>query len=217
MTTIIKWLNNPYVLGLLIVAGATVDLILWGFDADLNKSEWASWVQAVGSIAAIFGAFAIAASQDKKTRDAEIRQRVDGQLLARALAVRNMVQVITYALENANVVLTAAVEGDVNKPWQIDPSLARIDHLRNVLDAHITPATDHLAVVSALISSEVLAHIHSFMSVPANRTDRDVDYKCRARLLKGRQSLDKLIRLQHDLDESCRARGLTLNPTDSHP
>jgi len=63
MTTILKWLNNAYVLGSLLALGVVVDLVAWGFAADLNKSEWASWVQAIGSILAIVGSFWIGRSQ----------------------------------------------------------------------------------------------------------------------------------------------------------
>jgi hypothetical protein len=68
MTTIIKWLNNPYSLGFLLCAAVIADLISWGFVADLNKSEWASWVQGIGTIAAIAGTFLAADRQVTQQR-----------------------------------------------------------------------------------------------------------------------------------------------------
>jgi hypothetical protein len=63
MKTIFKWLHNRYILGFLVGSLAIFDLILWGFAADLNKSEWASWVQGVGTIIAIAAAFLVADRQ----------------------------------------------------------------------------------------------------------------------------------------------------------
>jgi hypothetical protein len=66
MTTIIKWLNSPYVTGVLLVLGACTDLILIGRACDLGKSDWAAWVQAVGSVAAILVAVWIANRDNRK-------------------------------------------------------------------------------------------------------------------------------------------------------
>lgn len=42
-------------------------LVSWGFKYDLDKSEWASWVQAVGSIVALLFAFLLGERQAKAT------------------------------------------------------------------------------------------------------------------------------------------------------
>lgn len=77
MTTITKWLNNPYVLSFLLWATVIAYLVSWGFAADLNKSEWASWVQGVGTIAAVAAAFFVAdwqVKQQRKNAAALVRQ-----------------------------------------------------------------------------------------------------------------------------------------------
>ena len=63
MKTIVKWLNNPVVLTILLITGVVIDLVLLGRAYCLDKSEWAAWVQAVGSIVAIFLAFLIGERQ----------------------------------------------------------------------------------------------------------------------------------------------------------
>jgi hypothetical protein len=68
MTTFLRWVNNPVVVVLLLTAGALTDLVLLGRAYDLGKSDWASWIQAVGSIAAIAGAFAITQVQAGQQR-----------------------------------------------------------------------------------------------------------------------------------------------------
>jgi hypothetical protein len=108
MTTITKWLNNPYVLGFLLVAGAIADLVLWGFAADLNKSEWASWVQGIGTIGAIAAAFLVANFQLKQAKRLEE---------ARAVAEeRRRYQIVRALFENASIRATemagATARGD---------------------------------------------------------------------------------------------------------
>lgn len=87
MTIIIRWFNNPYVLRCLLWAVIAAFLTSWGFVADLNKSEWASWVQGVGTIGAIGGAFLVANWQ------------VTQQRRHAAALVRQMFSPIAYALD----------------------------------------------------------------------------------------------------------------------
>jgi hypothetical protein len=47
-----------------------VSLVLLGRQYDLNKSDWASWIQGVGSIAAILGSFALARHEAKTSDEA---------------------------------------------------------------------------------------------------------------------------------------------------
>lgn len=75
MATIIKWLNNPYVIGTLLMIGTVTDLILVGRAYGFEKADWASWVQAVGSILAIIGAFAIGKHQADVQRQVSERAR----------------------------------------------------------------------------------------------------------------------------------------------
>ncbi|MEV4782099.1 hypothetical protein [Burkholderia sp. LMU1-1-1.1] len=67
-------------LGIWVLAG----LVVIGDHFELNKSEWASWVQGIGSLAAILGAYAFTAKQhsdsverDKRNRNAERSQRAE--------------------------------------------------------------------------------------------------------------------------------------------
>jgi hypothetical protein len=61
------------------LAGAALLLAIWRIGAtfDLNKSEWAAWVQAVGSITAIGGAFVLGEIQARSSlaNELKIRQR----------------------------------------------------------------------------------------------------------------------------------------------
>jgi hypothetical protein len=59
------------VLGLVVVAC----LIRWGFRESLSATEWASWVQAFGSIGAIMGAWFIGRAQSKSALEQALQLR----------------------------------------------------------------------------------------------------------------------------------------------
>jgi hypothetical protein len=68
MATTYIWLKNPFVMAVLLIAFTVVDLILLGRALELSKSDWASWVQAVGSIGAIIVAFVVADASSRRAR-----------------------------------------------------------------------------------------------------------------------------------------------------
>lgn len=71
MQTSLTMLRHPYVFRFAIGMGIVANLLLLGLRFDLNKAEWASWVQALGSVAAIWWAMWVAGGQ----RRAELRSR----------------------------------------------------------------------------------------------------------------------------------------------
>lgn len=86
-------------------------LVLLGRSFDLSKSDWAAWVQAVGSIAAIAGAYFIGERQaiaalknDLKIRQVELKQKKKAVL---AIAVA--------AKEQVGKIAQACVENDVER------------------------------------------------------------------------------------------------------
>lgn len=72
MTTIIKWLNHPYVIAALMVAGATTDLILIGQACGLSKSDWATWVGSIGTVGTLIGTLWIATEQARIKRNEQL-------------------------------------------------------------------------------------------------------------------------------------------------
>lgn len=69
-------LTNSTIQTVLLVISLSAVLLSHGYKANLNPSEWASWVQAVGSIIAIAGAFAIGKHQaDVQRKVAEQARR----------------------------------------------------------------------------------------------------------------------------------------------
>lgn len=74
------------------------------FLSDMTSSEWAAWVQAIGSIAAIFGAAGIAIWQSRKQHHSALEllrteQRLSRTELARALLSlsKNCLRLLDYA------------------------------------------------------------------------------------------------------------------------
>jgi hypothetical protein len=72
---------SPRVVAYSIVGiAAIVTAVIVGLDNDLNNSEWATWVQAVGSIAALAAAFAVGNRQHDGDRKLEAERRRDDDL-----------------------------------------------------------------------------------------------------------------------------------------
>jgi len=63
MKNLKKWANSPFVIMPLLVLFSVFDLILLGKSFQLSKSDWAGWVQAVGSIGAIVMGWAVVRHQ----------------------------------------------------------------------------------------------------------------------------------------------------------
>ncbi len=71
MKTIIRWFNNRVTLWMLLSAGVATDLILVGRAYDLSKSDWGTWVGAVGTVAALCGTIYIAQTETRRRERGE--------------------------------------------------------------------------------------------------------------------------------------------------
>lgn len=81
MTTIYKRADHNFSLLMkLIAAGVLIDLFLIGLLCKLNSEEWAGGVQAVGSIAAIFGSFLLAERTVPKARKTDAVTNVSDEV-----------------------------------------------------------------------------------------------------------------------------------------
>ena len=68
MTTLTKWLNNLYLIAVLLAAGVTTDVILIGLACDLSKSDWGTWVGSVGTVLTLVGTIWLATAAERKRR-----------------------------------------------------------------------------------------------------------------------------------------------------
>jgi hypothetical protein len=201
---------------------ATMIIIRWVVGFVTWSTLDSGWAQAIGSVAAIVGAFLLARQQYEKERTADLVRRqneiaddLDAQLQARALAVRNVVQVATYALETARLGVAHSRHNPAK--WEAESFLLKADQLRQVLDSLISPATEYLAVVSALQISQILVLNHAdIKNIGGAMTTQLLD-RSDKRLEEGNQFLANLIQLQTKLDDMCRSRGLPLEIEDFRP
>jgi hypothetical protein len=101
-----KWLNNPYVIGILLAIGATTDLILVGLDSDLSKSDWATWVGSVGTVGTLLGTIYIARTESRKRERAELlTARLRGTELNLELAhAHNVIGRVASRLVHAEII-----------------------------------------------------------------------------------------------------------------
>lgn len=68
MATFKKWLNNPYVTGVLLLFWSVVDLILVGREVDLSKSDWGTWVGSIGTVLTWIWTILLATGQARRQR-----------------------------------------------------------------------------------------------------------------------------------------------------
>lgn len=222
MTIIFKWMNSPFVIGALLIFFSGLDLVLLGREFDLSKSDWASWVQAVGAVGAILITFSLARSQHRHERKLdEERQRdernvqLDAQLLGRTVAVQNAVQIASFSL-HAALGLVHAVR-DEEPIWEHAQHTVQLEKLRTVLDSMISPSTEHLVVLSALNVALVITQTLADMSSVGGSMTEDLLKRSEDRINEAYDMLGRLIGLQGKLVDTCRSRGIPLEISDFTP
>ncbi|MEB0014493.1 hypothetical protein QN416_23120 [Glaciimonas sp. Cout2] len=108
MTTLIKLLNNPYLIGLLLFFFGFVDLLLLGIAGSFSKSDMASWAQAIGAFVAIYFAGSNASKQAARQyadaaklqkmqgKDFEVRMAQAVEIIAENVGKRAMLVIRTF-------------------------------------------------------------------------------------------------------------------------
>lgn len=96
MTTLITWLNNPYVIGTLLLVSATTDLILWGLACDLSKADWGTWVGSIGTVATLLGTIWLATATKR-----EERKQANDRAVVAAAALGPKLEGITAKFQTA--------------------------------------------------------------------------------------------------------------------
>jgi hypothetical protein len=154
MTRFLKWLNNPYVLGVLVVIGAATDLILIGREVDLSKSDWGTWVGSVGTVATLVGTIWLATAQTRqKNRDDLTLARLHAaSMVLRLHHAESMVSSVCQTLSTAlDTPIELSVEhlNDMGlklssiKPWGISDLVPLIPLPKNTA-AKLAQAADNL-------------------------------------------------------------------------
>src|SRR5476649_68221 len=117
METIKKLLTRVDVL---VAVWAIVILAAIGIRFDLNKSEWAYWLQAAGGIVAIIGAYRIANSQHQRQVEADKRNKVADE-------VRKLE--IAHVFLNEITLLARVIKEEVDGQHAGAGSRASVDYL----------------------------------------------------------------------------------------
>jgi hypothetical protein len=192
---------------------AMVVFLLPGFIAaglyyDWNKSEWASWVQAIGSIAALLITGFLFLIQ----RRSEMTRALDADLFSRTLAAKNIASI---AYQAVSVMDHAANEHETDTEHGVfEESAARMDHIRAILDNFVTPQTDHIASVAALQLGLFLTQASADFR---NHNDAVLDHiisRSRRRVQDAERFRDRLIGHQNQLIEKCERRGIRISSQD---
>jgi hypothetical protein len=140
MTTINRWrrfLNNPYLLAVLLATAATWDLVLIGLACDLSKSDWATWIGSIGTVATLIGTIWLATSTERQRR----REKHDLAIVAASdllLRFHNM----SYALVTAKSLLPGMLSAND------DPRLALTETMKVIDDVGIWTREELLPLVA---------------------------------------------------------------------
>lgn len=117
MKTIVKWLNNLTLLTVMAGFGLLVNLVVLGRAYGLNKSDWAAWVQAVGSITAIGAAVWISSAEAQRERKRRQDDEQDEKKRRRDYEIREHAR-ICILLETA---LNHADNAVIRLTWELKP------------------------------------------------------------------------------------------------
>lgn len=191
----------------------------WIAWSDMKASDWAAWVQAVGAIAAIIGAFQIAQRQhaeerilDERRRIESARDRENADIFARTLAAKNMVQVATQAIDALDSVVKVA--RDPTLIYEIGDYRERLGQLRELIDGLITASTDHIAVVAALNLSRYMTQTISDTANTGGAMSEMLLQRCEKRALDATNFVANLYGLQARLISLCADREISLDARD---
>ena len=142
-------------LGILLVLGFIWDLILVGRAYNLDKGEWASWVQAVGSILAIMVAFWIAYHQLQHSRRLEKERAIseDRRRVEIIQAILISAWILAYSLKTA--ITSNDTEFLANFNWKSLQDLA--DSFRSVRTIEVPDVTIVITLTPVPTALEMVA------------------------------------------------------------
>lgn len=170
----------------------------------LDAAAWASWVQAIGSIAAIGATgwlfLAQRASEQKREADAE---------LARKLTAARRAQAVTFWAVEAIGRGAESRDGggpDMGLPFRVE----RLDHLRQMLERIAETAEDNASSVALLAVCRNLNEAYvTYTQLPG--IYREIEIKALYSLKTDTQQLlDRLIEYQMGLEGEANSRGLSI-------
>lgn len=135
----------------LVTLAATVVLLLWtlGLRWELSKSDWAAWVQAIGSIAAIFAALSIVQVQHQN----ELRHTAETKRQERRTRL-NALKSVFMAVGHISSNCAAKVHGE-NISWDLEAERFA-DARRLVQSIPVLDLPDHALVIRLAELAEAL-------------------------------------------------------------
>jgi hypothetical protein len=130
-------------------AVAVVLFIACGWHFDWSKSDWASWVQAVGSIGAIVAAGEIAASQTRKARDWEVRRSTE-QMRALCEVVGTLARLLALEVESKSIFLSSQMDARARDSFLSGKPFADIATAARAIPLHAQPEIPEVRLVFSL-------------------------------------------------------------------
>lgn len=173
MTTFVKWFNNPLVLGGLLIIGLIGDLILWGLESDLSKSDWGTWVGSVGTVGALIGTIWLA-TEERRRRN---RESMDLATLAAASLLLRLARMAGAIQRVISVLETDPPPGKVTNFRFCSDCLEKSDRWTTEDLLPLIPLPNHAAaslaiVIQAITTVQMHCENASKSSRPSETADR---------------------------------------------
>jgi hypothetical protein len=152
MKTIIRWLNNRAALGILLVAGLATDLIMVGRAYNLSKSDWATWVGSLGTVATLIGTIYLAGTA---TRQRERQELITARLHAAGMTMR--LSVVFSRIGDARRILRKGAEAGITPEnlAKCHATLANIDMWKVNDLVPLVPLPENTAVKLAMAADQL--------------------------------------------------------------
>ena len=219
MNRIYRWACTSLIVSIGLLSSLGVLLLIRAVSGILWSQEAAGWIQAIGSIAAIYGAFALSRDQHRKEALAEKSRREheeyksdNAELAARTLAIRNLVQIAYTGISSAQSLIAVSRSGGL--PWDAEKHSTHIDQSRVVLDSLIGPNTEHLALITALNVSRTLSQVRNDMQYLGGTMHEEFLLTSTNSINNAYSMVGRLADIQTKMIEKCRKRGIPIDLDD---
>lgn len=174
----------------------------------LDKNSWAAWVQAIGSIAAIFatGAFFLVQRREERKKDE------DNLLLKNTRSAQRAQAVAFWSLEAMRDAIASREGGGPSNGLPFRPE--RLDHFREMME-RIAETTEDYAVtqIALAVCNKLNEAYNDYVCFQQQYFDIYLDAMAR-RVNETQSMYDRMIAYQNKLEEQCAKRGIHLGNTE---
>ena len=149
---------------LLAVTGG-IAIVATGLSFDLNKSEWAYWVQAIGSIGAILGAVGVANFQTSRAERQRSSERHEES--------RRSIELLKHTITRAGVIFSDMESSLAKSDWsQVEGVATELPNLTHIIDRVLTPLpTEYFDIAMGVLANVSAVRMTSIAATSLRSAD----------------------------------------------